>query len=162
MPLLEGGPCAKCGSVTTGAGGWYGQAGGPRYCHKRPCQRVGEQAGHIRRRPKAALDRERAEEDAGVFEEGMELIELKEIVASRIYKSGALRGTVAARSKIPAASRALLYLIYGEFKLTEEDEGGRAYFWMNMEQLQDCENLEEEALEEARLAYRRAEDALVE
>ena len=162
MPLSEGGPCAACGSATTQGSAWYGQAGGPRYCHRRPCQRVGVGAGDIRRRPKAALDRARADEDAGRFTEGMELLELKEIISSRIYKDGALQGTAASRSKVSAASRALHYLVFGEFKLTEEDEGGRAYYWMDINQLRECNNLDEEELDEARQAYREAEDALAE
>ena len=101
-------------------------------------------------------------EDAGRFEEGMELLELKEIVQTRIYKHGALQGTAASRSKIPAAARALYYLVFGEYKLTEEDEGGRAYYWMDIQQLRECENVTEDELEEARQAFREAEDALAE
>ena len=33
---------------------------------------------------------------------------------------------------------------------------------MSIQQLQNCENIDEEELEQARLAYRQAEDALVE
>ena len=92
----------------------------------------------------------------------MELLELKEIVQTRIYKHGALQGTAASRSKIPAAARALHYLVFGEYKLTEEDEGGRAYYWMDIQQLRECENVTEDELEEARQAFREAEDALAE
>ena len=161
MVDLEGGPCEACGATTTKAVAWSGQAGGPRYCHRRPCQRAGEAAGHIVRRAQAALARAREEDDGRRFEDGMLLIDLKEIVSTRIYDHGALRGVVASRSKVPSTARVLQFLVYGEYKLTEEDEGGRAYYWMDIQQLKASENVTDEALEEARRAYRAAEDALL-
>ena len=52
--------------------------------------------------------------------------------------------------------------MYGYYKLGVGDEGSRGYFWMNKLQLQEAESVSEEALDEARRAYRAAEDALLE
>jgi len=39
--------CAGCNADRTLMSSWSGQPGGPRYCHRKPCQRAGREAGHI-------------------------------------------------------------------------------------------------------------------
>ena len=47
---VHGITCAACSADFTRLSSWSGQADGPRYCHRRPCQSQGKAAGHIRER----------------------------------------------------------------------------------------------------------------
>ena len=88
----EGVICEGCGGDSTKAAGWSGKPGGPRYCHRRPCQRAGEDAGHITRRAQVRSSKSRVEEtECSEFGLDLELLELKEIVASKIFKEGSLQ-----------------------------------------------------------------------
>ena len=150
----EGVICAGCGGDSTRAAGWSGKPGGPRYCHKRPCQRAGEEAGHITRRAQVRSSKSRVEETECVeFGLDLELLELKEIVASKIFKEGSLRGVIARRSQVSMEERTLRLLVYGKFKLGERDPGGFDYVWMTVEQILECENVTQEEVDDARMAW---------
>ena len=86
----------------------------------------------------------------------MELVKLKSFVGSKKYKVGALRGVVARRSTIPEEQIEFRYEVYGKFKLGDADPGGYDYVWMTVDQLLECDNVNEEELMQARLVYRDA------
>ena len=153
-----GGPCAACGAVFTRALSWSGR-GEEKYCSSRPCQRVGEERGHIRRQAAAAGGANVA--DGREFRSGMMLLKLAEIMATRIFDVGELRGEVQMSNKVPEANRRLHMLVYGKVRLDESDERGRwAHWWMTAEQLQEQETVTADDLKDARKAYRDREDAL--
>ena len=155
----EGVTCAACGNDSTKAAGWSGKPGGLRYCHKRPCQRAGEDAGRITRRAQVRSSKSRVEETECVeFGLDLELLELKEIVASKIFKEGSLQGVVARRSQISTEERTLRLLVYGKFKLGERDPGGFDYVWMTVDQILECENVTQEEVDQARMAWRASQE----
>ena len=156
-----GGPCAACGAVITRALSWSGR-GEEKYCSSRPCQRVGEDKGHIVRRAAAGGSAARANgADGRDFLFDMELLKLSEIIATRIFKTGQLRGEVGFSNKVPADDRRLHLLIYGKVRLNEEDEKGRwGHWWLTAEQLQEQEAVTTDDLKDARKKYREREDAL--
>ena len=155
MPLYEGGPCAECGSDATKANAWSGQAGGPRYCHLRACQRAGVEAGHIMRQAASSGKRRRDDEDSErFFCQGMELLKLKAFVGSKAYKRGALQGVLARRAPLSEEQQEFRIEVYGKFKLGEADPGGYDYLWMTVDQLLECDNVNEEELTQARLMFR--------
>ena len=89
-----GGPCAACGSGFTRALSWSGR-GTEKYCSSRPCQRKGEQAGHIIRFSRAAGGPARADGvDGREFLTDMELLKLGEIISTRIFNLGQYRSEV--------------------------------------------------------------------
>ena len=156
MASPEGGPCYNCGSTVCRASSWYGQAGCPDYCHLRGCRRSGEEAGHIIKCAKRQRGGGGLEADGIEFGQGMELLKLKEFVASRVFGVGSLQGVVARRSQISEEQRALRFLVYGKFKLGEGDPGGYDYVWMTVLELLDCENVSEQEIDQVRLAWREA------
>ena len=117
-----GGPCAACGSGFTRALSWSGR-GTEKYCSSRPCQRKGEQAGHIIRFSRAAGGPARADGvDGREFLTDMELLKLGEIISTRIFNLGQLRSEVGFSNKVPADDRRLHLLIYGK---GAPERGGR-------------------------------------
>ena len=89
------------------------------------------------------------------------LLKLAEIMATRIFDVGELRGEVQMSNKVPEANRRLHMLVYGKVRLDESDERGRwAHWWMTAEQLQEQEKVSTDEVKDARKAYREREDAL--
>jgi len=98
---------------------------------------------------------------AEFFEGKNELLKLKEIVASRHFAAGRLRGEVAASNKVPSEERMLYLLVYGKFmRDVDDEEGGRGYFYMTVEQLYSQEKISAEVIKEARDDFRARDDAL--
>jgi hypothetical protein len=91
----------------------------------------------------------------------MMLLKLAEIMATRIFDVGELRGEVQMSNKVPEVNRRLHLLVYGKVRLDESDERGRwAHWWMTSEQLQEQESVTADDLKDARKKYRDREDAL--
>ena len=156
--FVEGITCEHCGADESRAA-WGGKPGGPRYCHLRPCQRVGVDAGHIVRRVKAKLTAPAG--DARIFSSEMKLKEAEYFAASRFYAAGALDGEVAAGNAVPDEERELQFLVYGMFLRSRADKKGSwGHFWMNMEQLLETEDITLEQLQGLREAYKEEEERL--
>ena len=113
-----GGPCAVCGIGFTRALAWSGR-GPEKYCSSRPCQRAGEEAGHIRRTACAGGAAQANVADGREFLTDMELLKLGEIISTRIFNLGQLRSEVGFSNKVPADDRRLHLLIYGKVRLNE-------------------------------------------
>ena len=162
MVMTYGHTCASCDAEFTRGNSWNGR-GETKYCHLRPCIRLGVERGDIvpRSMSKGASSRRPSPDGAEFFEGKNELLKLKEIVSARHFAAGRLRGEVAASNKIPSEERMLYLLVYGKFmRDVDDEEGGRGYYWMTVEQLYSQEKISAEVIKEARDDFRARDDAL--
>ena len=125
--MTYGHTCASCNEEFTRGNSWNGR-GETKYCHRRPCIRLGVERGDIvpRSMSKGASSRRPSPDGAEFFEGKNELLKLKEIVSARHFAAGRLRGEVAASNKIPSEERMLYLLVYGKFMRDVDDEEGGA------------------------------------
>ena len=115
---------------------WSGQPGGPRYCHRKPCQRAGREAGHIvaRKRKHSAptSDSDLADhENRSNLPAGLDLLELDEVCEMRFISPAHLTRAPQRWNPVANKNKKLELLVYGKYSLGEEDENGRmAYYWL--------------------------------
>ena len=167
MPARRGGgrelrvhgiTCAACPADFTRLSSWSGQAGGPRYCHRRPCQSQGKAAGHIRERTATKRKRRAA---TGAAEQGsdssdgelpasLDLVELHEICQMRYITPKLLRRAPQRWNAVACENKKLELLVYGKFTLNDEDINGQmAYHWLSKSILLEKMGFEEAAIDQA-------------
>jgi len=114
--------------------GWSGQPGGPRYCHRKPCQRQGKRLGHIAKRKRKQVDVDEAvqeEEDNDKLPAGLDLAELEEICEMRFISPKKLARVPQRWNAVPDEKKELELLVYGKYTLGDEDiNGSYAWHWL--------------------------------